>query len=524
MPTIDNIQGIPTGLQPTLRRVRSLQLAESALGSGTFGEVYPCVGIDGIPSPEPLVVKVLRDHGKLRAGQEMGSVRKLQDRIVECNRRRAAAGRPPIESLPALCALPKLSFLGSMNGREVLGYLSARLDTAGYVQFASILHDDSLAEEYYALDFEDRFMLAAELAEGFHALASELTFIHADLNPPNLFVNIATRRIAIIDYDGGAVMDGPDDRPETLGKLGQWLAPEVEEELAKSGPHGAIVNVNLFTDAWAVFMCIHNLLFPAEPFFFARYATHTAIGGYLATHRWPAADFTDPFCDPEKAPSYLFYRKYFDALPGPLRAKIEATVNRGYLRPDLRPSSEEWEIVLRHVIAPPRVVFFGAEPESIVAGMSTVLSWQVRGAREVTLDGGIGVVESAASREVRPGAHCRYTLTVRGRNGDVVRRTVSVMVWPVPIVRSLAVPTLHFAALATIKALPVTVPDLHFATGVDLAIRVEPLASPAAGGRDMVAPPHLALPRPPGYRAGAFSDMFRELSEELRAQLMGDPS
>jgi peptidoglycan-associated lipoprotein len=58
-----------------------------------------------------------------------------------------------------------------------------------------------------------------------------------------------------------------------------------------------------------------------------------------------------------------------------------------------------------------------AEPSSIERGQSSTLRWSVANATEVSIDQGIGAVQSSGDRRVFPSSTTTYTLTAKGAGG-----------------------------------------------------------------------------------------------------------
>lgn len=82
----------------------------------------------------------------------------------------------------------------------------------------------------------------------------------------------------------------------------------------------------------------------------------------------------------------------------------------------------------------PVIVSFSAAPAAVAPGASCALSWDVRGAKTVTLDRGIGAV-SGSTRTVNPSETTTYTLTATNDAG-VAHAIVTVNVRPLPTITS----------------------------------------------------------------------------------------
>ncbi len=76
---------------------------------------------------------------------------------------------------------------------------------------------------------------------------------------------------------------------------------------------------------------------------------------------------------------------------------------------------------------PPTINSFTADSYHIISGESVTLSWNVTGADSVTINQGIGTVDSTGTKVVNPTATITYTLTASNTNGSVTN-TVTVNV------------------------------------------------------------------------------------------------
>lgn len=81
----------------------------------------------------------------------------------------------------------------------------------------------------------------------------------------------------------------------------------------------------------------------------------------------------------------------------------------------------------------PSISQFTADPSSIERGQSATLRWTVANATDISIDQGIGAVQSNGSRQVFPSNNTTYTLVANGPGGsDTKQVTVSVTVPPPP--------------------------------------------------------------------------------------------
>jgi peptidoglycan-associated lipoprotein len=81
--------------------------------------------------------------------------------------------------------------------------------------------------------------------------------------------------------------------------------------------------------------------------------------------------------------------------------------------------------------AAPVINSFTAEPSTIAAGQSSTLRWSTTGATDMTIDHGVGAVQSSGQRQVFPTTSTSYLLTVRGPGG-MDSRSVTVTVSNAP--------------------------------------------------------------------------------------------
>ncbi len=77
--------------------------------------------------------------------------------------------------------------------------------------------------------------------------------------------------------------------------------------------------------------------------------------------------------------------------------------------------------------AAPVINSFTAEPSTIEPGQSSTLRWSISNATDMSIDHGVGAVQSQGQRQVFPSTSTSYTLTARGPGG-MDSRSVTVQV------------------------------------------------------------------------------------------------
>jgi peptidoglycan-associated lipoprotein len=91
---------------------------------------------------------------------------------------------------------------------------------------------------------------------------------------------------------------------------------------------------------------------------------------------------------------------------------------------------------------------FTAEPSTIEPGQSSTLRWSISNATDMSIDNGVGAVQSQGERQVSPTTSTTYTLTARGPGGmDTRSVTVEVSMPPPPPPSTPSTPTLSSTEL-----------------------------------------------------------------------------
>lgn len=456
MATITITDAVGTGLDPAFTVVRALEIEDQPFGEGAFGKVHRCSSVNESQLHRTQALKLLLDDGSGSDKRGLRTIRKLQERL---GRMIHASGLDSVTRVGALAALPQFSFRGELNGRPVIGYAADLLD-GDWIEFGRLFNDPDpserkrLRDRFYNLPLEARMRIAHDLVEGF-SLLKELGFIYADLNPKNFFVDMDRARLCLIDYEGGAI----NEDPETFGKMGEWLAPEIQSQLMRTG--SGKVKVDLSTDTWAVAMGVHFMLFPFHPVFFLAQRGEDDMRRYFAKHTWPDADTSDPnFREPK---TYDWYRKKLNNVPAELVKAFAETINQGWNNRNRRISYTQWERAIAAGMRPPEIMSFTVQPTAVLPGMEAVISWSVDRAISVEIDNSVGDVTGRKEIVVKPQARTQYTLRATGHFGTATAMT-EVVVFPIPIIESLRVPSPDINAFISLKPVHITAPAIDLST------------------------------------------------------------
>jgi pSer/pThr/pTyr-binding forkhead associated (FHA) protein len=96
-------------------------------------------------------------------------------------------------------------------------------------------------------------------------------------------------------------------------------------------------------------------------------------------------------------------------------------------------------------VSPVAITQFQANPDTVTAGTSSNLSWQVEGANDstqISIDPGIGKVPPQGQRPVNPTETTLYTLTVQSADGTTLQQTTTLTVKaPTPVISVFTAPT-----------------------------------------------------------------------------------
>ena len=353
MKTIQITKFKSSNLNSQFSSITSITIKDKHFDEGGYAKVYISNKMNGKTLSIPQVVKVFVDDGSGSARRGLDTIEQLQEQIIRLNDELKRKKETPIENIVALGALPQFSYTGLLNGKTVIGYSANYLDSKDWLLFDKIFNDDDLSKKrmyrnnFYNLSLDNRLNMIHNLVEGFSYL-ERMKFVYADLNPKNFFVNLKSGQLCLIDYDGGAVMDSRGNTPETYGKPGEWLAPEVEQQLLTST--SGLIKVDLNTDTWAVAIGIHFLLFPLHPLVYLKIRGKKE-SEYFQKYEWPKIDRNDPNYRRDIDKAYNNYLNKLQQTPQGIVKGMSETFNKGHENPNKRLSYKQWLIQVKPLLS-----------------------------------------------------------------------------------------------------------------------------------------------------------------------------
>ncbi len=418
--------------------IKTFELEDKAFDSGAFGEVYFCLSANGKALPTPQVVKILIDDGSGSAKAGIRTIQNLQDKIVNQNQLLKSSSQKTIDQISCLYALPQLSFEGTLNGKAVFGYSQNKIDTKEFILFKDFFDEPDFykrkknRDDFQKLSIESRLKLGYDLAEGFQSLR-DMAYIHADLNPKNLFIKFNPPGLILIDYDSGVVVNNQEDKADTFGQLGGWIAPEIQAQLLQNS--NGIIKVDLNTDTWAVAVAIHYLIFLFHPLDFLKIRGKREMQLYFDKNQWPEFNIKEKNFREELLNIYNKYTKIIqNNIPDSVLKALKVTINEGYFNPGRRVTYRQWLKILSGAASSnniekleAEIISFYSEKIRTSPGESVTLSWDVKNASKISLNGK-EILPSIKSISVNPFSTIQYLLEVTGSNGITKSSSINIEV------------------------------------------------------------------------------------------------
>lgn len=421
---------INTGIHREFHSIVSIEIDNQPFGGGNFGEVYNCISINGNAITIPQVIKIYKESFPGSADDNAQTISRLQKNIEKLNNELKINGKSLFAEYPAFKGIPQFSFEGTLNGKLIKGFSSDNLTKLGFEEFEKILATPQLLDKFFDIPVERKIYFAYQLAAAFKKL-DDFKYIHADLKEGAIFLNLNTHELAIIDYDSGVITESANDRPNTWGAIGDWVAPEIYEQLGKI-KHGEKISVDIFTDRWSVAIGINYLISGIHPTFFLKNQGTFYYPLYFSNNNtWPNVEKSAAYMKIGSASIYDQYLNFLNTkIPVQIKEKMANTINFGYKNPVARTSYHEWQTVLQSIQKPPVVKFLTLSRNEVLAGENVVFAWSCENAVSVEIVG-VGVFGSIYKKSIKPTKSTTYKIIFKGYYGSVTEEKI-ISVTPAP--------------------------------------------------------------------------------------------
>jgi serine/threonine protein kinase len=371
-----------TGFFIEYEGINSIEIESAVYKSGQFGDIYHCISIDGKVPPQPLVIKLFKTAEPELAESSFNTTRKLQSALKIKHEESMNKDYIPLNiRYPFFEGAPQFSFKGTVNGEAIMGYAANNLVKLGYDSIDNAIIEN--LADYLSSSFENRVEIALQFVSGFNIL-KKIKFIHADIKDDAIFINNKEIKCAIIDYDGGLLMEHSSDKPVTPGTPQEFLAPEIDIQRQTRKPKD--IEVTFFSDMWSVFIAIHYFLFGIHPLFFLSESSYYAVKEYLKSFVWPDVNQQFKYFNTPNAAFYSFYVNELNKLPSDIREFFMQNITKGYLQPEMRIEYNLWTDLFASYLLPPQIKYLTANKLYFELPQELSLNWKVENVRYLTLN------------------------------------------------------------------------------------------------------------------------------------------
>jgi serine/threonine protein kinase len=452
--------GLSSGLRSDFNLINTIEIEDKPFAVGGFGEVYHCISINGTAPFTKQVVKLFIDNSKGSAEHNFRTTQRLQKKVEKENQKLLSQqGKSLIELFPAFKGLPQYSFRGNINGKNVIGFASDNLVSLGYTDFEHFLQDANLLTQYQNFPIERKMLIAFQLVSVFKVL-EEFHFIHADLKPGALFINLNSAEIAVIDYDSGVITENVNDEPLTWGAANDWVAPEIWEQQSTI-QSGDKIKVDIYSDRWSVAIGVHYLMTTFHPLFYlTELSPRIAKQYFTPQNQWPFVNKAAPYFQKANEAIYEQYLPWVNSvIPKVVKDKLSHTINFGYKNPVARTSYSDWKIALQAIQEPPKIKVFKSDKSAVINSMDVELTWEIENAHTITIDNGIGQVPNSGSLKIKPQTDTRYKISAIGYFGQAAD-DIEIRVFPTPVLESLKVPMPDFQSRINLNPIKISSPQI----------------------------------------------------------------
>lgn len=430
---------VSTDIYPEFHKIINIDIDDKPFAEGGFGEVYHCLAINGNKLKTPQVIKIFKESFPGSADENLKTIARLQEKFKQLNIELSNQNKSLLKEFPAFIALPQFSFIGYINGLLVKGFSSDNLSKLGYFEFEKILSDSKLLDKFYKIPIPRRIYFAYQLASAFKVL-DDFKYIHADLKPAALFLNLDSQDLAIIDYDSGVITETINDKPSTWGSPNDWVAPEIWEQQINL-KRGHKINVDSFTDRWSVAIGVNYLITGIHPLFYLTELGPAITKKYFESKQWPDADINAVYFCKENEQYYNQYLSFINSeIPPQIKERMSYTINFGYKTPAARTTYKDWQLVLKSIQLPPSIKFLTVSKNEIIEGESITFAWSSENAISVEIDNVSGVYGAIDKKIIKPKTTTSYKIIFKGYYGEVIEKR-EIKVTPAPKVNALKADT-----------------------------------------------------------------------------------
>ncbi|MDR1155274.1 MAG: hypothetical protein LBL04_11250 [Bacteroidales bacterium] len=120
------------------------------------------------------------------------------------------------------------------------------------------------------------------------------------------------------------------------------------------------------------------------------------------------------------------------------------------------------------VFPKPEIKLFEVSPNVVIASQPVSISWEVKNAKKIEIDNGVGEVSNSGAKKVLHDKNTLYQITAYGELSSVTKDIV-VTVFPTPIIESLLVPMPDFESRINLNPIgspkidvSINIPDFNF--------------------------------------------------------------
>ena len=467
MKTIKVSNFLSTNLFSEFNSIKTIEVEDKPIASGAFGEVFVCLSVNNQSLLNHQVIKIFKEDINNKQDHNVETVLKLQKKISVKNAEIITKFQTTlIDKYPALKGIPQFSFTGVLNGKTIRGFSSSNLKKLGFEEFIDILEKDNLYKAYQAIGIDKKMLIAYSFVSAFKLL-QELYFIHADLKPEAIFINTNTSECAIIDFDSGTVTENLKDEPNVWGSPNDWIAPEIWEQLKQQNSNGLQkIKVNLLSDIWSVAVGVHYILTTTHPLFYLNELSPRIANQYFSKYKWPNINITEPYFNKRNSTIYQPINNWLTTtLPKTIFDQFYNTINFGYGNPIKRTTYNQWEKILLGVQEPPKILNFIADRDIVIVGIPVILKWSVSDFFQLFLNDGYQDldVSNLPYVEINPKIDTKYKLIAKGHFGEVQSNEIFIRVFPVPMLKTIGVPTPEFSIQINLSNISISSPNINTA-------------------------------------------------------------